>query len=80
MVQYCVYDHLSISPSDLDTREKKGNSALHLALEKNQVKAVSFLLEKGAKTYLLNDAHMAPLHLAVDLGKEDIMQVRGTMY
>lgn len=40
-----------------------------------QIKTVNWLLEKGAKTHLLNASNLAPLHQAVELGKEQAVQV-----
>jgi hypothetical protein len=40
-----------------------------------QVKSVIMLLEQGAKTHLLNMYNMAPLHLAVEMGKHEVVTV-----
>ena len=52
-----------------------GNTPLHWAAGKNQVESVKFLLHKGANPNLRNCSMMAPLHVAVQGGYNDVMKV-----
>ena len=52
-----------------------GNTPLHWAAGKNQVESVKFLLRKGANPNLRNCSMMAPLHVAVQGGYNDVMKV-----
>ncbi|XDC58401.1 hypothetical protein R6Z07M_009583 [Ovis aries] len=59
----------------LNVMDDYGNTPLHWAAGKNQVESVKFLLRKGANPNLRNCSMMAPLHVAVQGGYNDVMKV-----
>ncbi|MXQ80192.1 hypothetical protein E5288_WYG006386 [Bos mutus] len=59
----------------LNVMDDYGNTPLHWAAGKNQVESVKFLLSKGANPNLRNCSMMAPLHVAVQGGYNDVMKV-----
>ncbi|KAI4539720.1 hypothetical protein MG293_010115 [Ovis ammon polii] len=59
----------------LNVMDDYGNTPLHWAAGKNQVESVKFLLHKGANPNLRNCSMMAPLHVAVQGGYNDVMKV-----
>nr|KAG5700757.1 hypothetical protein BaRGS_034960 [Batillaria attramentaria] len=52
----------------LDVVDNDGDTALHCAARQDQAAVVEALVTAGADTTVLNNNHMAPLHLACDLG------------
>ncbi|GBG25258.1 Ankyrin repeat domain-containing protein, chloroplastic [Hondaea fermentalgiana] len=52
---------------DLDAQDKDGNSALHLAVQTEQVALVEWLVRKGADPELENNAGQTALHMACAL-------------
>lgn len=50
---------------DINAADDNGNTALHLAAQKNEADLVSFLVIKGADTDIKNNAGDIPLHTAV---------------
>ena len=59
----------------LNVMDDYGNTPLHWAAGKNQAESVKFLLHKGANPNLRNCSMMAPLHVAVQGGYNDVMKV-----
>ncbi|XP_029442283.1 transient receptor potential cation channel subfamily A member 1-like, partial [Rhinatrema bivittatum] len=59
----------------LNVMDYKGNTPLHWAVEKNQMESVRFLLSRGANPNILNYYLLAPLHLAVQLQHNAIVEV-----
>ncbi|ELK02373.1 Transient receptor potential cation channel subfamily A member 1 [Pteropus alecto] len=67
---------VSDSPCEvLNVTDNYGNSPLHWAAVKNQAESVKFLLSKGANPNLQNSSMMAPLHLAVQGGHNEVVKV-----
>nr|BCR37383.1 transient receptor potential cation channel subfamily A member 1 isoform 277V [Buergeria buergeri] len=76
------YGHLEIvfmmvnegSDEVLDAQDSKGSTPLHWAVIKNQVDSVKILLSRGANPNLLNFYRLAPLHLAIQLHYNKIVE------
>lgn len=51
--------------TDINARDKDGNTALHIAAQVNESDLVTFLIVKGADTEMKNDAGDTPLLVAV---------------
>ena len=51
------------------------NSALHLAIERNQLEVVNFLLSKGADSAIENGDGKTPLELAEECNDVEIIDV-----
>ncbi|XP_023390373.1 transient receptor potential cation channel subfamily A member 1 [Pteropus vampyrus] len=67
---------VSDSPCEvLNVMDNYGNTPLHWAVVKNQAESVKFLLSKGANPNLQNNSMMAPLHLAVQGGHNEVVKV-----
>lgn len=60
----------------LNSCDDQGNVPLHYAVEKNKLESCRALLDLGADPNILNTAFMAPLHLAVSLQYNDLVEVR----
>ena len=60
---------------DINLQDGDGNTPLHVAVESEQKAAIEALIQLGADTSVLNDARMAPVHLAVDLGLIEPLRV-----
>ncbi|XP_018417833.1 PREDICTED: transient receptor potential cation channel subfamily A member 1 [Nanorana parkeri] len=58
----------------LNAQDGKGGTALHWAVVKNQVDSVRILLSRGADPNLLNFYRLAPLHLAIQLHHNSIVE------
>ena len=56
-------------------QDKKGNTPLHVAVEKGKREYVKDLLKYSANTSILNESEMAVIHLAVDIGDSDTLKV-----
>lgn len=54
----------------------QGNVPLHSAVEKNKAESCRALLDLGANPNILNNARLSPLHLAVSLGHNSLVEVR----
>ncbi len=63
------------SPSELNPIDKKGNTPLHIAAEKDQGNAVTYLLQHGAASDVINGVNMAPIHVAADAGNCKALKV-----
>ncbi len=60
---------------ELNSIDEQGNVPLHWAVEKNKAESCKALLELGADPNILNTALLSPLHLAVSLGHNDLVEV-----
>lgn len=60
----------------LNSCDDQGNVPLHYAVEKNKPESCRALLDLGADPNILNTAFLAPLHLAVSLQYNDLVEVR----
>nr|BCR37381.1 transient receptor potential cation channel subfamily A member 1 isoform 277V [Buergeria japonica] len=58
----------------LNAKDSKGSTPLHWAVIKNQVDSVKILLSRGADPNLLNFYCLAPLHLAIQLHHNKIVE------
>ncbi|XP_036375405.1 transient receptor potential cation channel subfamily A member 1-like [Megalops cyprinoides] len=65
----------AIAPEDLNARDEQGNTPLHWAVEKKQAESCSALLDLGADPNVLNHACMAPLHLAISLQHNALVEL-----
>ena len=72
-----VLDYLhSIGISgEINVQDKLGNTPLHFAIEKNQIKAVQWLLDHHACLYAKNNQKMAPIHYAVEFGRTEMIKL-----
>lgn len=57
---------------DLETEQQ---TALHIAVEKNDLKCADLLLEKGASVNILNNKNLTALHLAAMKGQRDMVKM-----
>ncbi|TSK98379.1 Transient receptor potential cation channel subfamily A member 1 [Bagarius yarrelli] len=62
-------------PEELDAQDAEGRTPLHFAVEKNQESSCSLLLDMGADPNVINTAMMAPIHLAISKGYNQMIQV-----
>ncbi|KAK4336948.1 hypothetical protein RND71_043520 [Anisodus tanguticus] len=60
--------------SPLKIREKKGNTALHLAVMGNHHKTVQVLIQHGASVNSMNSRQQTPLHIAAEMGFSESAQ------
>lgn len=60
----------------LNSCDEHGNVPLHWAVERNQAESCRALLDRGADPNILNLALLAPLHLAVSQGHNNLVEVR----
>ncbi|XP_066155540.1 serine/threonine-protein phosphatase 6 regulatory ankyrin repeat subunit B-like [Euwallacea fornicatus] len=63
---------LIIVGTDINMRDERSNTALHLAARNGHKEIVLFLLDHGAK-HLFNEDGFAPLHLACSAGQVEIV-------
>lgn len=61
--------------AELNARDEEGNTPLHWAVQKDQPGSCSVLLTLGADPNILNNCQQAPLHMAVSLGKNFVVEV-----
>ncbi|XP_066434673.1 transient receptor potential cation channel subfamily A member 1 isoform X2 [Eleutherodactylus coqui] len=62
------------SDEALDAVDTKGNTPLHLAVQKNQLDSVKLLLTRGANPNKLNHYRLSPLHQAIQLHYNSIVE------
>lgn len=60
----------------LNSCDEQGNAPLHWAVERNSAESCRSLLDLGADPNVLNHALMSPLHLAVSLEHNHLVEVR----
>ncbi|CAB0028951.1 unnamed protein product [Trichogramma brassicae] len=58
-------------PMQVNARDNKGNTALHLAVECHNVKAVELLLSNGADPNLANEDRLTPMHIMCKINNDD---------
>lgn len=63
-------------PAVLNSCDEQGNVPLHWAVEKNKAESCRALLDLGANPNILNTALLSPLHLAVSLEHNNLVEVR----
>lgn len=72
----CVYLHLFSCPlTELNSCDEQGNVPLHWAVERNKAESCRALMDLGANPNILNTALLSPLHLAVNRGHNDLVEV-----
>uniref|UniRef100_A0AAQ4QHV1 Transient receptor potential cation channel, subfamily A, member 1b n=1 Tax=Gasterosteus aculeatus aculeatus TaxID=481459 RepID=A0AAQ4QHV1_GASAC len=64
-----------MEPQDLNSCDEQGNVPLHWAVEKNKAGSCRALLDLGADPNILNTALLSPLHLAICLGHNDLVEL-----
>ncbi|XP_068438137.1 transient receptor potential cation channel subfamily A member 1b [Clinocottus analis] len=64
-----------IDSQDLNSCDEQGNVPLHWAVEKNMAGSCQALLDLGVNPNILNKALMSPLHLAVCLGHNNLVEL-----
>ena len=71
---YDMFNKLIEAGANINSKDKNnGNTLLHIAVTKKDLKLVKFLIEKGANIDLQNKYGNTPLHLAVPYGYKDIV-------
>ncbi|MGH0139984.1 UNVERIFIED_CONTAM: hypothetical protein FKN15_070196 [Acipenser sinensis] len=61
--------------ASLNVKDNKGNTPLHLAVKNKQSESCRTLLELGADPNILNANLMSPLHMAINLRHNEIVEV-----
>ncbi|XP_035510152.1 transient receptor potential cation channel subfamily A member 1b [Morone saxatilis] len=64
-----------IDSQELNSSDEQGNAPLHWAVERNQAESCRALLDLGANPNILNMALMSPLHLAVNHGHNNLVEL-----
>uniref|UniRef100_A0A8C7I3U1 Transient receptor potential cation channel, subfamily A, member 1a n=1 Tax=Oncorhynchus kisutch TaxID=8019 RepID=A0A8C7I3U1_ONCKI len=62
-------------PDELNVRDEEGNTPLHWAVQRTQRESCACLLDLGADSNILNLRLMSPLHLAVSLGHNPLVEL-----
>ncbi|CAB1317482.1 unnamed protein product [Coregonus sp. 'balchen'] len=63
-------------PDELSASDEEGNTALHWAVQRTQRESCACLLDLGANPNILNLSLMSPLHLAVSLGQNSLIEFK----
>ena len=71
-----LYEFVDVGILDIDAQDKTGNTALHIAVERKQLRGLDWLINHGANTKIKNSSNQAPIHYAVELGYLDGVKVR----
>lgn len=61
---------------ELSASDEEGNTSLHWAVQRTQRESCACLLDLGANPNILNLSLMSPLHMAVSLGHNTLIEVR----
>ncbi|MEX0849191.1 MAG: ankyrin repeat domain-containing protein [Candidatus Dependentiae bacterium] len=69
-----IFDALLECGADVNKQDHFGNTALHIAAERNHIVYARKLLEAGANVLLANKDGNTPLHLAVEKGCVDFVK------
>ncbi|CAG5895906.1 unnamed protein product [Menidia menidia] len=64
-----------VDSQELNSCDEQGNVPLHWAVEKNKAESCRALLDLGADPNVLNTALLSPLHLAVSLGHNVLVEL-----
>ena len=68
-----LYDHSDNPEALVREKDKEGETALHLACQKDQPNVVEFLLSKGANVFAHKNDGMTPVHIASKHGCIGVM-------
>lgn len=68
--------HNTVLLTDLSATDEFGRTALHNAILGKHLRIVQMLLSKGANVQVQDERGDTPLHTAVRVGDEKILQVR----
>lgn len=60
---------------DVKAQNREGNTILHILIRRNSIQTARFLIKKGADYNLANNDQVTPLQLAVENGKEDLLEL-----
>ncbi|XP_039983195.1 transient receptor potential cation channel subfamily A member 1b [Xiphias gladius] len=63
------------SSTDLNSCDEQGNVPLHWAVERNKADSCRALMDLGVNPNILNMALLSPLHLAVNRGYNDLVEL-----
>ena len=61
--------------ADYERKNESGNTPFMVACESGYYSVASFLLEKGANKYALNNDKRSAFHLAAELGREEVVKM-----
>ena len=61
--------------ADYERKNEPGNTPFMVACESGHCPVASFLLEKGADKYMLNNDKRSAFHLAVESGREEVVKM-----
>uniref|UniRef100_A0A4W6E0C3 Transient receptor potential cation channel, subfamily A, member 1b n=1 Tax=Lates calcarifer TaxID=8187 RepID=A0A4W6E0C3_LATCA len=64
-----------IDSQELNSCDEQGNVPLHWAVERNKAESCRALMDLGANPNILNTALLSPLHLAVNRGHNDLVEL-----
>lgn len=60
---------------DINAQNKEGNAVLHILIKRNSTQTARLLLKKGADYNIANNAQVTPVQLAVENGKDDLLEL-----
>ncbi|XP_068160257.1 transient receptor potential cation channel subfamily A member 1b isoform X2 [Antennarius striatus] len=64
-----------MDPQELNSCDEQGDTPLHWAVEKNKAESCRVLLDLGANPNILNKALLSPLHVAISLGHNNLVEL-----
>ncbi|KAH9502061.1 85/88 kDa calcium-independent phospholipase A2 [Dermatophagoides farinae] len=70
-----IIDLLADNGCDLNAKDFNGNTALHVMIERNDLKCTISLLTNGANANVIGLDGMTPLHLAIKIGNTTFIQL-----
>uniref|UniRef100_A0AAQ6IBA6 Ion transport domain-containing protein n=1 Tax=Anabas testudineus TaxID=64144 RepID=A0AAQ6IBA6_ANATE len=66
----------SVDSQELNSCDEQGSVPLHWAVERNKPESCRALLDLGADPNILNMALLSPLHLAINLGHNNLVEIK----
>ncbi len=66
-------------PSTMHTKDKEGNTGLHLAIMMEQAEAAKWLFEQNTNAFAVNNMHESAYDLAVAIGKPELTALFGNV-
>ena len=73
--RFAICELLVRSNYDLNLQNHDGDSAVHVAAQKGNLKHLELLIDSGAEVNILNDHSLSPLYLAVLNEKKDCCEL-----